>query len=133
LSRGSRLLTDDYLRLGEAANIYAAGDCATPAGRNIPATGQAAQQEGKYLAASLNNMAHGRKVVPFQYRHLGMLAYIGGRRALADLPNVKGKGFVAFLFWRSAYVTRLVSVKNKVLVLFDWVKASIFGRDISSF
>lgn len=132
-NRASRLLTDDYLRVNGARNIYAAGDCATPASQNIAATAQAAQQQGKYLARSLNNMARGKPVSPFSYRNLGMLAYIGSKRALADLPNVKGKGFGAFLFWRSAYLTRLVSSKNKILVLFDWVKALTFGRDISSF
>lgn len=114
-------------------NIYAAGDCATPATTVIAATAQAAQQEGKFLAKNFNNMGFGRPVSEFRYRNLGMLTYIGGRRALADLPNVKGKGFGAFLFWRSAYLTRLVSTKNKILVLFDWIKTSIFGRDISSF
>jgi NADH dehydrogenase FAD-containing subunit len=39
----------------------------------------------------------------------------------------------AYLFWRSAYLTRLVSFKNKVLVLFDWLKTSVFGRDLSRF
>ena len=132
-NRASRLLTDDYLRVSGTKNIYAAGDCATPLSQNIPATAQAAQQQGKYIARSFNNMAQEKPVAPFRYRHLGMLAYIGSRRALADLPNVKGRGFTAFLFWRSAYLTRLVSFKNKILVLFDWVKAFIFGRDISSF
>ena len=70
---------------------------------------------------------------PFRYRHLGMLTYIGGRRALADLETFKGRGWVTWLFWRSAYLTRLVSVKNKVLVLFDWMKHRLFGRDISQF
>ncbi len=132
-NRASRLLTDDRLRVSGAGNIYAAGDCATPASQNIPATAQAAQQQGKYLARSFNNMARGKPIPSFNYHNLGMLAYIGSRRALADLPNVKGRGFGAFLFWRSAYLTRLVSWKNKILVLFDWVKAGIFGRDISSF
>jgi NADH:ubiquinone reductase (non-electrogenic) len=62
-----------------------------------------------------------------------MLAYIGGNRALADLQNFKGHGRAAWLFWRSAYLTRIVSLKNKVLVLFDWTKAQLFGRDISQF
>jgi NADH:ubiquinone reductase (non-electrogenic) len=129
----SRLLTDNYLRVAGTENIYAAGDCGTPISGVIAATGQAAQQEGKFLARNFNNMAHGKPAAEFRYHNLGMLAYIGRRRALADLPNVKGKGFGAFLFWRSAYLTRLVSVKNKILVLFDWLKTSFFGRDISSF
>jgi len=129
----SRLLTDDFLHIKGTDNIYAAGDCATPVDEIIAATAQAAQQEGKFLAKNFNRMARGNPVSRFHYHNLGMLAYIGRNRALADLPNVKGKGFGAFLFWRSAYLTRLVSVKNKILVLFDWIKTLIFGRDISSF
>ena len=132
-NKASRLLTDDFLRISGTENIYAAGDCATPNNGTIAATGQAAQQEGKFLAKNFNRLARGNPMLPFRYHDLGMLAYIGRRRALADLPRVKGKGFNAFLFWRSAYLTRLVSIKNKILVLFDWIKTSIFGRDISSF
>lgn len=132
-NRASRLFTDEFMRIPGTKNIYAAGDCATAQHENYPATAQVAQQEGKYLARSFNRLASGKQPEPFHYRNLGMLAYIGDRRALADLPNVKGRGFGTFLFWRSAYLTRLVSLKNKLLVLFDWIKASIFGRDISSF
>jgi NADH:ubiquinone reductase (non-electrogenic) len=74
-----------------------------------------------------------RPVKPFHYRHLGMLAYIGGNRALADLESFKGRGWATWLFWRSTYLSRIVSFKNKVLVLFDWMKALAFGRDSSHF
>jgi len=46
---------------------------------------------------------------------------------------VKGRGFATWLFWRSAYLTRIVSLKNKTLVLFDWLKTAVFGRDLSKF
>ncbi len=131
--RASRILTDDFLRVKGKTNIFAAGDCATPFDVTYPATAQVAQQEGKYLARHFNMLARGRNPLPFRYHDLGMLAYVGGNRALADLPNVKGRGFMTFLFWRSAYLTRLVSLKNKILVLFDWIKSSVFGRDISNF
>ena len=62
-----------------------------------------------------------------------MLAYIGAGRALADLPQAQWSGRGAWLFWRSVYLTRLVSPANKVKVLFDWVKARLFGRDLSRF
>ena len=54
-------------------------------------------------------------------------------RALADLANFKGKGFATWIFWRSAYLTKLISLKNKMLVVFDWFKTFVFGRDISRF
>ena len=128
-----RLVTDDFLRTLSSESIYALGDCATIRGKNLPATAQVAQQQGTYLAKALGRIARGRAVPEFRYKHLGMLAYVGSNRALADLSSFKGRGFSTWLFWRSAYLTRLVSLKNKILVAFDWGKAFVFGRDISRF
>lgn len=132
-NRNSRLITDEYFHIKGLNNIYSLGDCATIEGNMLPATSQVAQQEGYYLAKCLNALAQERPVKPFVYHHRGMLAYIGSNRALADLPNVKGKGFSTWIFWRSAYLTKLVSWKNKILVVFDWMKTFAFGRDSSRF
>jgi len=131
--RAQRLMTDAYFSVDEDRSIFAIGDCATRQGDELPATAQVAQQEGEYLAKLLNARAHGKTEKKFKYRHMGMLAYIGDRRALADTNYLKGYGFATWIFWRSAYLTKLVSFKNKVLVLFDWMKAWVFGRDISRF
>ena len=130
-----RVITDEYLRVPSYANIYALGDCATIAGQNLPQTAQVAMQEGKYLGATLNKKAKGKEYRPFKYNNLGMLAYIGEKKALADIPKARlhWRGFLTYFFWRSAYITRLVSLKNKVLVLFDWIKTRTFGRDMSKF
>ena len=113
--------------------LFALGDCSSVEGKNYPATAQVAQQAGQYLADALSRIARGLPVRAFRYKHYGMLAYIGSSKALADLSTIKGRGFSTWLFWRSAYLTRLVSLKNKVLVIFDWTKTFIFGRDISRF
>lgn len=131
--RGSRLITDEFFHVKGFTHIYSLGDCATIEGKVLPATSQVAQQEGRYLAKSLNASAKEKPVVPFIYHHQGMLAYIGSNRALADLPQLKGRGFSTWIFWRSAYLTKLVSWKNKILVVFDWLKTFIFGRDASRF
>jgi NADH:ubiquinone reductase (non-electrogenic) len=128
-----RILVDPYLCVRGETAVYALGDCATQEEQNLPATSQVAQQEGRYLGRALNRRARGRDPKPFVYKHLGMLAYIGSNRALADLAAVKGRGFATWLFWRSTYLTKLVSPKNKLLVLFDWFKTLVFGRDISRF
>jgi NADH:ubiquinone reductase (non-electrogenic) len=129
----ARFLVDGYFRVHGHENIYAIGDCAALTPSPLPATAQVAQQQGKYLARSFTRKVRGEKVIPFSYKQLGMLAYVGGSRALADLASYKGAGWFPWVFWRSAYLTRIVSLKNKVLVLFDWVKAQLFGRDISQF
>jgi NADH:ubiquinone reductase (non-electrogenic) len=131
--RAHRILVDRTFRVRETEEIYAIGDCSLMEGTPLPATAQAAQQQGKHLARILTSLARAEPVRPFEYRYLGMLAYIGGNRALADLESYKGKGWTTWLFWRSAYLTRLVGLKNKILVLFDWLKTRLFGRDISQF
>jgi NADH:ubiquinone reductase (non-electrogenic) len=129
----NRLIIDRFFRVRGHTSIYALGDCSVIDEQPLAATSQVAQQQGKYLARALNNLSTGKQVEPFTYRHLGMLAYVGGDRALADLDPIKGRGWATWLFWRSAYLSRIVSLKNKTLVLFDWVKTTIFGRDVSQF
>lgn len=132
LGPGNRLRVDERLRLPGREGVFALGDCAVGE-PPLPATAQVAQQQGKYLAKALTRLRRGREVAPFRFNRGGMLAYIGGGQALADLPQVKWSGRTAWLFWRSVYLTKLVSLANKTKVLFDWVKSRLFGRDLSRF
>lgn len=125
-----RVIVDRYLRVASCENVYAMGDCAACGDPPLPATAQVAQQQGRYLAEVLRRKG---ELQPFGYKKMGMLAYIGGGKALADLPNAQWSGRTAWLFWRSVYLTKLVSPANKVKVLFDWIKARLFGRDLSRF
>ncbi|KAG2487510.1 hypothetical protein HYH03_013928 [Edaphochlamys debaryana] len=75
---------------------------------------------------------------PFEFLSLGIMAYVGNDKALTqveafDVLNLKLYGSVAFLLWKSVYITKQVSFRNRVLILFDWLKARVFGRDISLF
>jgi len=76
--------------------------------------------------------------VPFQFLNLGILAYTGAGSALAQVQltpdskrKIKGTGQVGFGIWRSVYLSKQVSGRNRLLVLVDWVKAKSFGRDIT--
>ncbi|MCI0448959.1 MAG: FAD-dependent oxidoreductase [Chlorobi bacterium] len=129
----NKIIVDRYLKVKDTSNIYGLGDCSEIPEEPYPATAQTAQRQGKYLGKSLNKIIKGKNVKPFRYKDLGMLAYIGSHKALANIRQYKGSGFAAWLFWRSVYITKLVSLKNKVLVLFDWFKTFVFGRDISNF
>lgn len=131
--KGGRLITDEFLCIEGKNDVYAIGDCAVIADKGYPMTGQVAQQQGKYLARTLNRLAKGKTSKSFRFVNFGMLAYIGGHQALADTPGLQWRGFVAWLIWRSVYITKLVSLKNKIRVLFDWCKTSIFGRDATTF
>jgi len=103
--------------------------------KTLPTTAQAASQAGRYLGKNFNQMiAAGANVhfSPFMYQHLGSFAYVGGDKAVADLPNyITTGGFGTWWFWRSTYFSRQFSWRNRVLITFDWLKAIVFGRDVS--
>ncbi len=132
-NKKNKLVIDHYLKVSGSQNIYAIGDCTEIPDEPFPVTAQTAQRQGKYLGKSLNKLAKGKEIKPFKYKDLGMLAYIGSHKALANTSQYKGSGFATWIFWRSVYITKLVSLKNKILVLFDWFKTFVFGRDVSNF
>lgn len=74
---------------------------------------------------------------PFQFLNLGILAYTGGGSALAqvavapDRAPVKGKGKLGNAVWRSVYLSKQISWRNRLLVSNDWLKRRLFGRDIT--
>lgn len=128
-----RIVVNNRLQVVDQHDIFALGDCSFIPGKEYPTTAQVAQQQGKYLGKSLNVWAREGTPKPFWYLHQGMLAYIGNRKGLAETPAGGLRGWMAWLMWRSVYLTKLVSLRNKVLVLFDWCKARMFGRDLSHF
>eukprot|EP01111_Echinosteliopsis_oligospora_P015621 TRINITY_DN6232_c0_g2_i1.p1 TRINITY_DN6232_c0_g2~~TRINITY_DN6232_c0_g2_i1.p1 ORF type:complete len:467 (+),score=106.10 TRINITY_DN6232_c0_g2_i1:69-1403(+) len=128
-----RIMVNDHLKVKDTEDVYAVGDCSAVEGHRYPATAQVAQQQAAYLAKSLNSEVKGKDVQPFVFHNLGMMAYIGGYSSILDTPAIKGSGLVAWMSWRSAYLTRLGSIKSKIQVPFEWARTFLFGRDVSTF
>jgi len=77
-----------------------------------------------------------KSLLPFEYSHQGSLAYVGSDKAVADLAlwgegNLASGGGLTYMFWRSAYISMCFSMRNKILVVMDWAKVKMFGRDVS--
>ena len=76
-----------------------------------------------------------KDIKPFNYSHQGSLASIGSDKAVADVTwymgNVAAAGSLTYLFWRSAYISMCFSTRNRLLVINDWLKSKVFGRDLS--
>ncbi|XP_059175954.1 probable NADH dehydrogenase isoform X1 [Physella acuta] len=132
-NKSGQIITDRYLRvIGESAkNIFAIGDCADIEEMSLPCTAQVAERKGRYLSKFLNSDCNEEKVGPFEFKSLGMLAYIGHFQGVSDTPQLKIKGVASWFLWRSAYLTRLGSWRLRMQVPLDWTKTILFGRDIS--
>jgi len=120
---------DGYLQLNEFKTLMIAIDNNLT---TLPATAQVANQQGAYLAKELNKTDGKQQPEPFKYKHLGSFAYIGHHNAVADIPGFSGGGVGVWWMWRSIYLNKQFSWKNKFLVSVDWMKSILFGRDISN-
>ncbi|GMI79762.1 NAD(P)H dehydrogenase B1 [Hibiscus trionum] len=115
--------------------------------KNLPATAQVAAQQGVYLSECFNRMnqcednpegprrfrGSGRhQFRPFQYKHFGQFAPLGGEQAAAELPgDWVSMGHSTQWLWYSVYASKQVSWRTRVLVVSDWTRRFIFGRDSS--
>ncbi|CAI9279743.1 unnamed protein product [Lactuca saligna] len=150
-SPGGRIGVDEWLRVPSVEDVFALGDCAgflEHTGRQVlPALAQVAEREGKFLVELFNKKigkqnagrAYSAKDIdlgdPFVYKHLGSMASVGRYKALVDLSQSKDAGgvsmagFVSWLIWRSAYLTRVLSWRNRFYVAINWATTLVFGRD----
>jgi NADH dehydrogenase len=61
-----------------------------------------------------------------------MMASLGARRGVAEIA--RGwviTGFLAWVFWRTYYLSRLPGLDRKVRVALDWTLGLLFPRDIA--
>lgn len=100
-------------------DVFALGDCGIIESTAYPATAQVASQKAIWLAKRLNKGDMDK--AGFAFKDLGTLAYIGNWNAL--FQGGKGgrlQGYLAWIIWRGAYLTRTVSWRNKILVPIYW-------------
>ncbi|KAL2001751.1 hypothetical protein VTN02DRAFT_1305 [Thermoascus thermophilus] len=143
------LLVDGYFRVqleskdGTNAimnDVFAIGDNAMLEAGSPPATAIATNQEARYLAKRLNNDDFDR-VPRFSFRDMGLLAYIGDDKGLMQLPHAQTdgskkvlpgglKGRTAWLVWKGAYLSMVLSWRNYFLIAIYWLFTRIFGRRV---
>ncbi len=132
--RGALIVGQDF-RVQGTTNVWAAGDCAAipdGEGGTYPQTAQHAIREGPVLAENIVAVLRGRPTKPFRFHSLGMMASLGARKAVAQLPGDHVlTGYLAWLLWRSYYLLRLPGIDRRLRVAFDWMLDMVFPRDIA--
>jgi NADH dehydrogenase len=137
LQRGKNgtIVVGEDMRASGCEAVWALGDCAAiPDGEGgyYPPTAQHAIREGPVLADNIVAVLRAERTRPFRYNALGMMASLGARKAVAQLPgNRVLTGFFAWFLWRSYYLSRLPGLDRKLRVAFDWTLELLFPRDIS--
>lgn len=126
LGRGNRIKVDAFNRVPGMDGVYAIGDqCIMTGDENYPnghpQLAQVSIQQGKLLAKNIKRNEKGKEMKPFHYKNLGSMATIGRNKAVAEFSKIKTQGFIAWLMWLVVHLRSILGVRNKVIVLLNWV------------
>ena len=129
LGRGFRFKVDEYNRIPGVEDVFAIGDqclqtsdAAYPNGH--PQVAQVAIQQAKNLAKNLkliNQGADSSELTAFHYKNLGSMATIGRNKAVVEIGKFRSQGFFAWVLWLVVHLRSILGVKNKVMVLLNWL------------
>jgi NADH dehydrogenase len=126
LNRSGRVVVEPDLSVPGRPEIFVVGDMACveePAsGKPVPGIAPAAMQMGRHAARVIATGDRNR----FLYRDKGMLATIGRARAVGALGRFSVTGLPAWLLWSGVHVFYLISFRQRLLVMLDWIWSYVF-------
>lgn len=132
-----RLVVNEYMEVPGWPSVWALGDSAVVpdqrTGRPYPPTAQHAMRQGKILAKNVEAAIVGGSPKPFVFSTIGLLAAIGRRTGVAQILGVNFSGFIAWLLWRTIYLTKLPRLEKKLRVALDWTLDLFFSKDLVHF
>lgn len=129
LGRGFRFKVDELNRIQGVEDVFVIGDqclqtsdAAYPNGH--PQVAQVAIQQAKNLAKNLkliNQGADSSELTAFRYNNLGSMATIGRNKAVVEIGKFRSQGFFAWVLWLVVHLRSILGVKNKMMVLLNWL------------
>ena len=126
-----RVIVNDNLSINEDNNIFVIGDAASvknEKGEYLPAIAPVAIQQGKFVAKIISEDLVGKQNKKFVYRDRGTMATIGKAKAVAVIKGFKLSGLIAWLAWSFIHVLFLISFRNKLRVMSEWIWHYITNR-----
>jgi len=130
--RAGRVKVAADLSVPERPGVFAIGDTALAldtGGKPVPGLAPAAKQGGAFVARVIRARLDGRRAPAlFRYLHMGSMATIGRKAAIADFGLVKLSGMLAWWLWGAVHVAFLVGARNRLTVMLDWAWAYLTYR-----
>jgi NADH dehydrogenase len=127
--KSGRLSVNDQLKLESINDVYAIGDVAyMTSAEGHPQVAPVAMQQADFLAKFFINEIKKKETdsYRFKYTDKGSLATIGRNKAVAERGKLFLKGFPAWVMWLGVHIYFLIGVKNKIVVMFNWVWSYLF-------
>src|SRR5712664_1403301 len=123
--KAGRVKVQPDLSVPHLPDVYVIGDTALAncwRGQPVPGLAPAAKQGGAFVAKVIRSKLRGEPIShAFSYRHMGSLATIGRKSAVADFGFVRLRGPMASWLWGIAHVLFLLGSRNRVAVVLNWI------------
>ncbi|HEY7741340.1 MAG TPA: NAD(P)/FAD-dependent oxidoreductase [Steroidobacteraceae bacterium] len=122
--RAGRVTVGADLTVPGHDHIYVIGDTALARdarGQPLPGIAPVAKQQGAWVARSILARLAGRRMKPFAYRDVGLLATIGRKSAVISYRRLALRGWPAWWLWGAAHIYFLVSLRNRLIVVTQWL------------
>lgn len=143
LDRAGRVIVGPDCAIPGHPEVFVVGDMAAmvsaDTGKHVPGVAQGAMQSGRYvgrmIAGETRALQRGERAdtsrrSPFVYHDKGSMATIGRAKAVAWIKGMKFGGFIAWALWGAVHIMFLVSFRNRLAVLANWIWSWIFfSRD----
>ena len=129
--RAGRAVVSDDLSIEGYSNIFVIGDAAAfknEKGEHLPAIAPVAIQQGKFVSKIIAEGLIGKPHKKFIYKDRGTMATIGKAKAVAVIKGFKLSGLIAWLAWSLIHVLFLISFRNKLRVMSEWIWHYITNR-----
>ncbi len=129
-SEGRALINQDC-SIKEDESIFVIGDAANFKGVNgapLPGIAPVAIQQGRYVGLNTRKNLSKKDRKPFKYRDKGMMATIGGFKAIGVIGKFEISGFIAWLIWSLVHLVYLIGYKSKFVVFIEWIFAFFYNK-----
>lgn len=135
LTKRGQLEVDAHLAVVNAPGVWAVGDCAQIPDANSrtgfsPPTAQHALRQGKLVGHNVAASIRQRPFKAWNFKTLGSLSALGHQLAVAEVFGYRFSGLLAWLMWRTIYLSKLPTLEKRVRVGLDWLIDIFFPPDI---
>ncbi|MGZ4675801.1 MAG: NAD(P)/FAD-dependent oxidoreductase [Acidimicrobiia bacterium] len=124
LTRRGEITVAADLTLPGHPEVFVIGDLAAATDRDgapLPQLAPVAIQAGRHVARTIIRRQAGKRTKPFRYVDKGIMATIGRRSAVAELPlGIRFGGTLGWLSWLGLHLVFLIGFRNRVVVLVNW-------------
>lgn len=135
-----RLVSSETLQVPRFEGMWSAGDgAAVPdlsnkddVGAMCAPSAQHAVRQAKVLGDNIVRELRGKQTKVYVHSHAGSVASIGLHKGVAEIYGIRLRGVVAWFMHRAYHVSRVPTFNRKARVVFDWLLAFLFRRDVVS-